>query len=76
VQTVFIRFSTEQDRARGFATMAKRSRISSLPGQIYQVPIDGLTLLESERINYRRATDDEVKAANDQVRNSAALVLQ
>jgi hypothetical protein len=76
MQTVFIRFVTENDRARGFAAMAKRSRISSLPGQVYQIPIDGLTLLESEHINYRRATDDEVKAANDQVRNSAASVLQ
>jgi hypothetical protein len=76
MQSVFIRFLSEEDRARGFATMAKRSRISSLPGQVYQVPIDGLTLLESDHINYRRATDDEVRAANDQVRNSAASVLQ
>ena len=76
MQSVFVRFVTEEDRARGFATMAKRSRVSSLPGQVYQVPIDGLVLLESEHINYRRATDDEVKAANDQVQNSAASVLQ
>ena len=51
MQSVFIRFVTEEDRARGFGTMAKRSRISSLPGQVYQIPIDGLTLLESEHIN-------------------------
>lgn len=76
MQSIFIRFVTEEDRARGFATLAKRSRISSLPGQVYQVPIDGLALLESDHVNYRRATDDEVKAANDQVRNSAASVLQ
>jgi hypothetical protein len=76
MQTAFIRFVTEEDRARGFATMAKRSRISSLPGQVYQVPIQDLPLLESENINYRRATDDEVKNANDQIRNPAAPVLQ
>jgi len=76
MQSVFIRFVTEEDRARGFATLAKRARISSLPGQVYQVPIDGLSLLESDHINYRRATDAEVKAANDQVRNPAASVLQ
>jgi hypothetical protein len=76
VQSIFIRFVTEEDRARGFATLARHSRISSLPGQVYQIPIDGLALLESDHINYRRATDDEVKAANDQVRNSAASVLQ
>jgi hypothetical protein len=76
MQTVFVRFITEEDRARGFAKLAKRARISSLPGQVYQIAIDSLTLLESDHIKYRRATDDEVKAANDQVRNSAASVLQ
>jgi hypothetical protein len=75
MQTMFIRFLTEEDRVRGFATLAKRAHISSLPGQIYQVPIDGIELLESEQINYRRAADAEVKAANDQVRNPAAPVL-
>jgi hypothetical protein len=76
MQTIFIRFITEEDRVRGFASMAKRSRISSLPGQVYQVPIEGIALLDAEHINYRRATDAEVKAANDQVRNSSASVLQ
>jgi hypothetical protein len=32
-------------------------------------------LLEKQQINFRRATDDEVKAAHDQVRNSAPSVL-
>jgi hypothetical protein len=76
MQSTFIRFVTEEDRIRGFATLAKRARIDSLPGQVYQVPIEELTLLESERISYRRATDAEVKDANDQVRNPAASVLQ
>ena len=76
MRSVFIRFVSEEDRVRGFATLAKRARISSLPGQVYQVPIEGLGLLESEHISYRRATDDEVKAANDQVRNPAAPLLQ
>jgi hypothetical protein len=76
MQSIFIRFVTEVDRTRGFASLAKHSRISSLPGQVYQVPIDALGLLESEHISYRRATDAEVKAANDQVRNPAASVLQ
>ena len=76
MQSVFILFVTEDDRVRGFATLAKRAQISSLPGHVYQIPIEGIQLLESERINYRRATDAEVKAANDQVRNPAAPVLQ
>lgn len=76
MRSVFIRFVTEEDRLRGFAMLAKQARVSSLPGQVYQVPLEGLGLLESEHISYRRATDDEVKAANDQVRNPAAPLLQ
>ena len=75
MQTVFIRFVTDDDRARAFTTLAKQGRISSLPGQVYQVPIEGLQLLEAAHIKYRRAMDAEVKAANDQIRNPAAQVL-
>jgi hypothetical protein len=32
----------EEDRIRGFTVLAKRARISSLTGQVYQVPIDGV----------------------------------
>jgi hypothetical protein len=48
--------------------LATRARIGSLPGEIYQVPIETLLILEDQRIGYRRATDAEVKAAHDQVR--------
>ena len=76
MQSIFIRFVTEEDRVRGFGILARRVRISSLPDQVYQIPMEGLAVLESEHVNYRRATDAEVKAANDQVRNPAAPVLQ
>ena len=76
MQSIYIQFVNENDRVRGFATLAKRARISSLPNQVYQVPIEALGLLELEHINYRRATDEEVKAASDQVRNPASPVLQ
>lgn len=75
MQTVFIRFLTQADRVRGFYELATRARIGSLPGEIYQVPIEALPLLENQRIAYRRATDDEVKAAHDQVRNPTPAVL-
>ena len=65
MQTVFIRFVTEEVRVRGFAALAKRARISSLPGHVYQVPIERLGLLEAEYIHYRRASDSEVKTTND-----------
>ena len=64
MQSVYIKFLTEADRARGFFDLAKHSRIASLPGQVYQVPYEALQLLESNRIEYRRATDAEVKDAD------------
>jgi hypothetical protein len=75
MQTVYIRFLSEEDRVQGFYELARRSRIASLPGQLYQVPLEALPLLESQQINYRRATDDEVKTAHDQVRNPSPSLL-
>jgi hypothetical protein len=75
MQMVYIRFLTEQDRIRGFSGLAKQSRVGSLPGHVYQVPIDSLKFLDGQHIGYRRATDEEVQAANDQIRNPAPAVL-
>jgi hypothetical protein len=75
MQTVFIRFLTQQDRVRGFYELATRHSVSSLPGEIYQVPIDAIRLLDGQHIAYRRATDAEVKEAHDKVRNPAPVVL-
>jgi hypothetical protein len=75
MQTVFIKFATQQDRVRGFYELATRSRINSFPGEVYQVPIDALRLLADQRIGYRRATDAEVQAAHDQVRNPSPAAL-
>ena len=75
MQSVYIRFLTKDDRVRGFYELATRARVSSLPGEVYQVPIEALRLLEAQHIAYRRATDSEVKAAHDQVRNPAPAVL-
>jgi hypothetical protein len=74
VQTIYIKFLTHEDRVRGFYELATRSRIGSLPGQVYQVALDALSLLDDQHIGYRRATDAEVKDAHDQVRNSAPSV--
>ncbi len=75
MQTVYIKFLTEAERARGFFELAKHSRIGSLPGQVYQVPREAVQILETLHIDYRRATDEEVKAAHDQVRNPSAALL-
>lgn len=75
MQTVYIRFLSQEDRVRGFYELATRARISSLPHEIYQIPIDALRLLDEKHVSYRRATDAEVKASHDQVRNPAPAVL-
>jgi len=75
MHSVYVKFPTDDDRKRGFFELATHSRISSLPGQVYQVPLDALRILENQHIGYRRATDEEVKAAYDQVRNPSPSVL-
>ena len=57
VQTVFIKFATQDDRVRGFYELATRARIGSFPDGVYQVPIEALRLLDDQHIGYRRATD-------------------
>jgi hypothetical protein len=75
MQSTYIKFMTEANRAHGFFDLAKHSRIGSLPGQVYQVPYDGLQILDSNRIEYRRATDAEVKDAHDQLLSPFVAVL-
>jgi hypothetical protein len=75
MQTVLIKFSTQDDRVRGFYELATRARIGSFPDEIYQVPVEALKLLDERQIAYRRATDLEVKAAHDRVRDPAPAVL-
>ena len=75
MHTVHIKFLTEDDRTRGFYELARRSRVGSLPGRVYQIPLEALQILDSLHVAYRRASDDEVKDAHDQVRNPSAAVL-
>jgi hypothetical protein len=39
MQSIYIRFSTPEDRVRGFYELATRSRVGSFPGEVYQVPL-------------------------------------
>jgi hypothetical protein len=75
MQTVHVKFLTEADRNRGFYELIHRTRVNSLPGKIYQIPREALDTLDQLHIGYRRATDDEVKEAHGQVRDSSASIL-
>jgi hypothetical protein len=67
METVCIKFLNETDLARGFFEPAKRSRIGSLPGQVYQVPLTALEIFQETHLEYRRATEDAVRHSHDQV---------
>ena len=75
MQTVYIKFLNEADRARGFFEIAKRLRVGSFPGQVYQVPLAAMQMLDEIHVAYRRATDSEVKDSHNQVRYPTAAVL-
>ena len=61
MQTIYIKFLTHEDRVRGFYELATRTRIGSLPGEVYQVPLAALAVLDDHHIAYRRATDAGVR---------------
>jgi hypothetical protein len=70
MQTAFIKFASQEDRASGFYELATHSHLSSFPGEVYQVPIEALRLLDDKRVAYRRATQPEVRAALNRMRRS------
>ena len=73
MQHIHIIFLTEEDRVNGFYELIKNARVTSFPGKVYQVPIQALKLLQDKNISYRQASDDEVKTAHDQVRNTSSV---
>ena len=75
MRTAVIKFNTETDRVRGFHELATHFRVSSLGARLYCVPLESLEHLDAQHISCRRATDDEVLAANGSVRNLVTAVL-
>ena len=75
MQSIYVKFLNEADRARGFYELARRARVSSFPGELYQIPREAVAILQDQNIAYREATDAEVKEAHDQVRNPSAALL-
>jgi hypothetical protein len=76
MKTIYIKFNSRAEQVRGFYQLATRAWVTSLPDEIYKVPIDSLQILDNQYISYRRATDEEVAKAHDKIRNPFAFVLQ
>ncbi|MBI3985950.1 MAG: hypothetical protein HY343_03470 [Lentisphaerae bacterium] len=75
METIYIKFNNETDRIEGCYRLIRSTRVLSLRGHIYGVPPESLKLLDSAGLSYRRASDTEVEAAHDQIRNPPAVVL-
>jgi hypothetical protein len=75
MQTIFIKFLTEEDRVKGVYALATQASVGGLPGQVYQIARQALTILQNLNIPYREATAEEVKDAHGQVRNPTPSVL-
>jgi hypothetical protein len=75
MQSMYVKFQSEADRARGFYELARHARVASFPGEVYQIPREAAKILDDQHIAYREATDAEVKDAHDQVRNPSTAVL-
>jgi len=57
MKTIYIKFNSRTEQVRGFYQLATRAWVTSLPDEIYKVPIDSLQILDNQYISYRRATD-------------------
>ena len=72
---VYIKFNNREDHIKGYYELATKTKVISLPNEIYGVPLSELQILEELHISYRRATDEEVSISHGQIRNPAPVVL-
>jgi len=68
MQLAYIKFNSREDQIRGFYGLATKTQVTSLPGGVYAVPWQSLSLLDEQNISYRRATDAEVPLKHGAIR--------
>ena len=73
---IYIKFNSREDQVKGYYELATKSKVITLPKEVYGVLLSGLRLLDELHISYRRATDEEVSISHGQIRSPAPLVLQ
>ena len=73
---IYIKFNSREDQVKGYYEIATKSKVITLPNEVYGVLLSGLHILDEVHISYRRATDEEVSISHGQVRNPSPLVLQ
>jgi len=55
---VLIKFKTEKDKIEGFYILATEGVVRGLPGNIFEINDNMLTLLEDKNINYTVIQED------------------
>jgi len=65
---VLIKFKTEKDKIEGFYILATEGVVRGLPGNIFEINDNMLTLLEDKNINYTVIQEDIFNEA-DKIRN-------
>ena len=72
---VYVVFLTREDRGKALVTLAKRGRVYSFRGGVYELSPEQRRLVDEMGLRYREATPDEAEAARGSVHDSAAFVL-
>ncbi len=72
---VYIVFHSREDRGNALVALAKRGRVYSFRGGVYELRPEQCQLLDELGFTYREATPAEVEAARGSVHDSAAFVL-
>ena len=72
MSTKYIKFDNRTAEAAGLVALARRTRVDALPGGIYRVCEEDLSILEELELGFRSATSEEARQATEGVRNTVA----
>jgi hypothetical protein len=72
---VYVVFLAREDRGKALVALAKRGRVYSFRGAVYELTPEQRRVVDELGLSYREATPDEAEAARGSVRDSAAFVL-
>jgi hypothetical protein len=72
---VYVVFHSREDRGNALVALAKRGRVYSFRGGVYELSPEQRQLLDELGLSCREATPDEVEAARGSIHDPAAVVL-
>ena len=66
MKPVCIKFKSRKHQVDGYYELATHATVTSLPGGVYIVPVQALSILEEQDISFRQASEDEVENSHAQ----------